>query len=46
MSSIIKQKSFDFAVKIVRLCKRLSDEKRKYVLSKQLLRSGTARLEH
>lgn len=41
MSSIIKQKSFDFAVSIVRLCKKLVKEKREYVLRKQLLRSGT-----
>ncbi len=40
--NIIKDKSFDFAVRIVNLYKYLSDQKREFVLSKQLLRSGTA----
>lgn len=35
-------KAKQFAVRIVRLYKYLSDEKREYVLSKQLLRSGTS----
>lgn len=35
-------KTKQFAVRIVRLYKYLSDEKREYVLSKQLLRSGTS----
>ena len=42
MSSIIKEKSFDFAVRIVKLYKYLVDKKSEYVLSKQMLRSGTA----
>jgi four helix bundle protein len=33
--------SLDFAVRIVRLYQFLCDEKREFVLSKQLLRSGT-----
>src|ERR1700759_3901738 len=40
--NIIKQKSFDFAVRIVRLYQYLSDKKKEYVLSKQLLRCGTS----
>ena len=40
--SIIKDKSFAFAVRIVRLYKHLCENKKEYVLSKQLLRSGTA----
>lgn len=40
--NIIKDKSFDFAVRIVNLYKHLSQEKREFVLSKQLLRSGTS----
>ena len=40
--SIIKDKSFAFAVRIVRLYKHLNENKKEYVLSKQLLRSGTA----
>jgi four helix bundle protein len=39
--AIVKQ-SFDFAVRIIHLYKYLKEEKREYVLSKQLLRSGTA----
>jgi len=40
--SIIVRKSFLFAVRIVRLYKYLIENKKEYVLSKQLLRSGTA----
>lgn len=40
--NIIKIKSFDFALRIVNLYKFLCIEKKEYVLSKQLLRSGTA----
>lgn len=41
-NNILKNKSFEFAVRVVRLYKYLSAESREYVLSKQLLRSGTA----
>ena len=37
----IKEKSFAFALKIIQLCQKLQ-EQREYVLSKQLLRSGTS----
>ena len=40
--NIIKNKSFDFAVRVVNLYKMLCEEKKEYVMSKQLLRSGTA----
>jgi len=40
--NIVKDKSFDFAVRIVNLSKYLTEQKREYVLSKQILRSGTA----
>lgn len=40
--SIAKDKSLMFAVEIVNLYKYLSQEKRKFVLSKQVLRSGTS----
>ena len=36
------EKSFQFAVRIVNLCRYLNEEKHEYVLSKQLLRSGTS----
>ena len=35
-------KSFAFALRVVKLAKYLQDEKREFVLSKQVLRSGTA----
>ncbi|RLD48630.1 MAG: four helix bundle protein [Bacteroidetes bacterium] len=40
--NVIKDKSFDFALRIINLYKYLSEEKKEYVLSKQLLRSGTS----
>jgi four helix bundle protein len=39
--SIVRQKSFGFALEIISLYKQLSAEK-EYILSKQLLRSGTS----
>ena len=39
--NIVLEKSLDFGVEIVKFCEQL-DEKRKYVVSKQLLRSGTS----
>jgi len=39
---VIKNKSFAFALKIVKLYRMLQEEKKEFVLSKQLLRSGTA----
>jgi len=38
----VERKSFDFAVRIVNLYKYLTVEKKEFVLSKQLLRSGTS----
>ncbi len=40
--SIIQRKSYDFASRIVKVYKYLVNEQREYVLSKQLLRSGTS----
>jgi four helix bundle protein len=40
--NVIQQKSFDFAVRIVKACRYLQEEKREFILSKQLLRSGTS----
>jgi four helix bundle protein len=42
MENIIHTKSYAFALRVVRLYKYLNTEKKEYVLSKQLLRSGTA----
>ena len=40
--SVLKDKSYDFAIRIVKLSRFLMDEKREFVLSKQILKSGTA----
>ena len=40
--SIIENKSFDFAIRIVKLYQYLCEDKKEYILSKQLLRSGTS----
>jgi four helix bundle protein len=40
--NVIVDKSFDFAVRIVNLSKYLVEQQKEYVLSKQLLRSGTS----
>lgn len=40
--SIIKQKSFAFAVRIVKLYRFLTENKKEVILSKQLLRPGTS----
>ena len=41
-SITVEQKSRHFAVRIVRLYQYLTNEKKEYVLSKQLLRCGTS----
>ena len=40
--SLAMEKSFPFALRIVRLYQHLSDKKKEFVLSKQILRSGTS----
>ena len=40
--NVIKDKSFGFALRVVKLYKYLTTDKKEYVLSKQLLRSGTS----
>ena len=42
MENIVETKSFEFAVRIVNLYKHLIENKKEYVMSKQLLRSGTS----
>ena len=42
MANIIEEKSFAFAIRIVNLYKHLNETKKEFVLSKQLLRSGTS----
>ncbi len=41
-NSIAKEKSMAFSVRIVRMYRYLSEEHREYVISKQVLRSGTS----
>ncbi|MCX6158537.1 MAG: four helix bundle protein [Ignavibacteriae bacterium] len=41
-NNIIKDKSFEFAIEIIKIYKFLTEEKREYILSKQLVRSGTS----
>ena len=40
--NVVKEKSLDFAVRIVKLCRYLSSNKKEFIMSKQLLRSGTS----
>ena len=40
--NIIADKSKQFALRIIKLYRYLCDEKKEYILSKQLLRSGTS----
>jgi four helix bundle protein len=40
--SVVRVKSYFFAIRIVKLCKFLADEKKEYVISRQILKSGTS----
>src|SRR5436305_10905689 len=40
--NIIRNKSYAFALRIIKLYKLLTENKKEFILSKQLLRSGTA----
>ena len=42
MKNIVFEKSKKFSLRIIRMYKYLCGEKKEYVLSKQLLRSGTS----
>jgi four helix bundle protein len=42
MGNVVKEKSYQFSIKIVETCIYLSKEKKEFVLSKQLMRSGTS----
>lgn len=41
-NNVIQNKTYAFALKIVKVCRLIMDDKKEFVLSKQLLRSGTA----
>ena len=40
--NIIKEKAYNFAVRIINLYKFLTTEKKEFIISKQILRSGTS----
>ena len=40
--NVVQTKSYDFALRIIKVYKYLVQEKKEFVLSKQLLRSGTS----
>lgn len=42
MESILKTKSYNLALRMIKLSRYLVSEKKEYVLSKQILRSGTS----
>lgn len=42
MDNVVEEKSFHFAIRIVNLYKFICSTQKEYVLSKQLLRSGTS----
>ena len=42
MSKNVQEKSFQFAVRTIKLCKFLRTKHKEYTLSKQLLRAGTS----
>ena len=41
-NNVVREKSYSFALRIVQLYRWLSEKQREYVLSKQILRSGTS----
>jgi four helix bundle protein len=40
--NIVQDKSYAFSLKVIELCRFLMDQKKEYILSKQLCRSGTS----
>ncbi|MDP5231017.1 MAG: four helix bundle protein [Cellulophaga sp.] len=40
--NIVEEKSFDFALAIIKEVKNIQNEEREYILTKQLIRSGTS----
>ncbi|MEO1377778.1 MAG: four helix bundle protein [Cyanobacteria bacterium J06635_10] len=41
-NNVVYEKSYNFAIRIVKAHQYLNEEKKEYILSKQLLRSGTS----
>jgi four helix bundle protein len=42
VENVVKNKSFEFAIQVVKIYQFLRDQKKEYTLSRQLLRSGTS----
>ncbi|MBS2098640.1 four helix bundle protein [Carboxylicivirga linearis] len=42
MKNIIKEKSFAFAVDIVNTCRNIQTEQKEFIITKQVIRSGSA----
>ncbi|OQB15600.1 MAG: hypothetical protein BWY15_00313 [Firmicutes bacterium ADurb.Bin193] len=42
LGNVIEEKSFNFAVRVIKLYKHISQRQNDYILSKQILRSGTS----
>jgi four helix bundle protein len=40
--NVVREKAFEFAIEVVRVCRMMVQEQREYVLSRQLLKSGTS----
>jgi len=40
--NILKSKSYDFAILIVKLCQTIITDRKEFVLSRQIMKSGTA----
>jgi four helix bundle protein len=40
--NVVQEKSFAFALRIVRMYRHLTEKRKEFVLSKQILRSGTS----
>ena len=42
MDNLIQERSFGFALRIVNVCKYIQSEEKEFIMTKQLLRSGTS----
>ena len=40
--NVIQTKTYEFAVSIIKVCHKISKEKKEFILTKQLLKSGTS----
>ncbi len=41
-NNVIKEKSYNFSLKIIKIYQELTKEKKEFIISKQLIRSGTS----